>query len=143
MSSITESERDDYSDEGNSPKSSLSQKFTKSSYYLELGNCTYNSSNRRYIFSIANFVFVLLDPDLDPNQRIEVLEQKLQELRKAYLALKQELSSIDKRRKKLRRREREGKYHKLQLYVMMCDDITCNYEIPGRMMTRNEANSLL
>ncbi|XP_065200322.1 AT-rich interactive domain-containing protein 4B isoform X2 [Planococcus citri] len=95
--SANESERDDYSDEGQSPKStSLSQKFTKSSYYLEL------------------------DPDLDANQRIEVLEQKLQELRKAYLALKQELSSIDKRRKKLRRREREG-----------------------RMMTRNEANSLL
>lgn len=48
------------------------------------------------------------DPNLDANQRIEILEQKLQDLRKKYLSLKQELISIDKKRKKLRRKEREG-----------------------------------
>ncbi|XP_075223781.1 AT-rich interaction domain hat-trick isoform X6 [Lycorma delicatula] len=51
--------------------------------------------------------YVQLDPELDGAQRIAVLQQKLQELRKTYMALKAELACIDRRRKKLRRRERE------------------------------------
>ncbi|XP_017883106.1 AT-rich interactive domain-containing protein 4B isoform X2 [Ceratina calcarata] len=54
--------------------------------------------------------YVELDPELDGSQRIAVLQQKLAELRKTYNAVKVELAGIERRRKKLRRREREGKY---------------------------------
>jgi len=43
---------------------------------------------------------------LDGTQRIALLQQKLQELRKTYMNVKAELACIDRRRKKLRRRER-------------------------------------
>ncbi|XP_054264851.1 AT-rich interactive domain-containing protein 4B isoform X3 [Macrosteles quadrilineatus] len=52
--------------------------------------------------------FVQLDPELDGSQRIAVLQQKLAELRKTYMSVKAELACIDRRRKKLRRREREA-----------------------------------
>nr|CAD7430206.1 unnamed protein product [Timema monikensis] len=48
-------------------------------------------------------------PDMDGSQRIALLQHKLQELRKTYINVKAELACIDRRRKKLRRREREGK----------------------------------
>lgn len=48
------------------------------------------------------------DPELDASQRIAVLQQKLSELRKTYMSVKAELAGIDRRRKKLRRREREA-----------------------------------
>jgi Ras-related protein Rab-1A len=50
-----------------------------------------------------------LDPELDASQRIVVLQQKLQDLRKTYMDVKSQLAVIDRRRKKLRRREREEK----------------------------------
>lgn len=53
--------------------------------------------------------YVFTDPELDGSQRIAVLQQKLTELRKTYNAVKVELAAIERRRKKLRRREREGK----------------------------------
>uniref|UniRef100_A0A8D8V696 Uncharacterized protein n=1 Tax=Cacopsylla melanoneura TaxID=428564 RepID=A0A8D8V696_9HEMI len=53
--------------------------------------------------------FVELDPELDQAQRIAVVQQKLQDLRKEYMMYKQELVTIDRRRKKIRRREREMK----------------------------------
>ncbi|KAI5741147.1 hypothetical protein M8J76_010812 [Diaphorina citri] len=53
--------------------------------------------------------FVELDPELDQAQRIAVVQQKLQDLRKEYMMYKQELVTIDRRRKKIRRRERENK----------------------------------
>ncbi|KAL0270093.1 UNVERIFIED_CONTAM: hypothetical protein PYX00_007613 [Menopon gallinae] len=53
--------------------------------------------------------FCELDPELDATQRIALLEQKIQECRKTYLSVKSKLASIDRRRKKLRRREREGR----------------------------------
>lgn len=145
---FTESEKDEFSDEGNSPKSTTSsQKFTKSSYYVELGIYFVISMSifNWEIFTFSNLSLNVADPDLDPNQRIEVLESKLQELRKAYLSLKQELSSIDKRRKKLRRREREGKLRKYKCaYGTVGWELTrIILKISGRMMTRNEANSLL
>lgn len=46
-------------------------------------------------------------------QRIVVLKKKIQELRKTYNMLKSELASIDRRRKKYRRREREKKNTKV------------------------------
>lgn len=52
--------------------------------------------------------YVELDPELDGGQRIAVLQQKLTELRKTYNAVKVELAGIERRRKKLRRREREA-----------------------------------
>ncbi|XP_036139806.1 AT-rich interactive domain-containing protein 4B [Monomorium pharaonis] len=52
--------------------------------------------------------YVELDPELDGSQRIAVLQQKLTELRKTYNAVKVELAGIERRRKKLRRREREA-----------------------------------
>ncbi|KAK6635234.1 hypothetical protein RUM44_000485 [Polyplax serrata] len=52
--------------------------------------------------------FCELDPELDATQRIALLEQKLQECRKTYMNVKSKLASIDRRRKKLRRREREA-----------------------------------
>ncbi|XP_053674250.1 mucin-5AC [Anopheles nili] len=55
-----------------------------------------------------NFL-VNLDPSLNNNQRIAIIKKKIQELRKTYNAIKAELASIDRRRKKLRRRERENK----------------------------------
>ncbi|XP_012254836.2 AT-rich interactive domain-containing protein 4B [Athalia rosae] len=52
--------------------------------------------------------YVELDPELDGSQRIAVLQQKLTELRKTYNAVKVELAGIERRRKKLRRRERDA-----------------------------------
>ena len=51
---------------------------------------------------------IFTDPELDGSQRIAVLQQKLSDLRKTYNAVKVELATIERRRKKLRRREREG-----------------------------------
>lgn len=48
------------------------------------------------------------DPSLDSGQRIAVLQQKLSELRKTYADVKAELAAVERRRKKIRRREREG-----------------------------------
>ncbi|XP_063994153.1 AT-rich interactive domain-containing protein 4B isoform X2 [Diachasmimorpha longicaudata] len=60
--------------------------------------------------------FVDLDPELDGCQRIAVLQQKLSEIKKTYNIVKTELAAIERRRKKLRRREREAK--KLSIAAM-------------------------
>lgn len=52
--------------------------------------------------------YVELDPNLDSAARIAVLLQKLQDLRKTYADVKAELVTIERRRKKIRRREREA-----------------------------------
>jgi hypothetical protein len=62
---------------------------------------------------ILSCCVVLIDPELDGTQRIALLQQKLQELRKTYMNVKAELACIDRRRKKLRRREREGEIPKI------------------------------
>ncbi|PIK48923.1 hypothetical protein BSL78_14225 [Apostichopus japonicus] len=43
-----------------------------------------------------------------PDERIAVIQKQLIELRKIYLQLKSEVSSIDRRRKRFRRKEREA-----------------------------------
>lgn len=53
-----------------------------------------------------NFL-VSLETTMTSNHRISLLKKKIQELRKTYNTIKAELASIDRRRKKLRRRERE------------------------------------
>ncbi|XP_015123692.1 AT-rich interactive domain-containing protein 4B isoform X2 [Diachasma alloeum] len=60
--------------------------------------------------------FVDLDPELDGCQRIALLQQKLSEIKKTYNIVKTELAAIERRRKKLRRREREAK--KLSIAAM-------------------------
>ncbi|XP_066148737.1 AT-rich interactive domain-containing protein 4B-like isoform X1 [Euwallacea fornicatus] len=67
----------------------------------------YERSARSPRPSKYNF-FVEFDPSLDSSQRIAVLQQKLQELRKTYADVKAELAAVERRRKKLRRREREA-----------------------------------
>lgn len=52
---------------------------------------------------------MLLDPNMSSNQRINILVKKIQELKKTYLMIKNEMNAKDRRRKKLRRRERENK----------------------------------
>lgn len=41
-------------------------------------------------------------------ERITILQEKLQEIRKHYLSLKSEVASIDRRRKRLKKKERES-----------------------------------
>lgn len=67
--------------------------------------------NRMLNYNIIIFLFS--DPELDGTQRIALLQEKLQELRKTYMNVKAELACIDRRRKKLRRREREGEIPKI------------------------------
>ncbi|CAH2045354.1 unnamed protein product, partial [Iphiclides podalirius] len=54
-----------------------------------------------------NFI-VDLDPSWDCQKRINVLTSRLADLRKTYHSVKAELAAIDRRRKKLRRKEREA-----------------------------------
>ncbi|XP_074035851.1 uncharacterized protein [Leptinotarsa decemlineata] len=68
---------------------------------------SYDRSNRSPRPSKYNF-FVEFDPSLDSGQRIAVLQQKLSELRKTYADVKAELAAVERRRKKIRRREREA-----------------------------------
>jgi hypothetical protein len=42
-------------------------------------------------------------------QRINLLEKKIQDLRKTYVMIKNEMSAKERRRKKMRKRERENK----------------------------------
>lgn len=53
--------------------------------------------------------------EFDSNQRIEFLEQKQEDIRKKYMHYKQEVAIIDKKRKKLRRKQREGMYWYLKV----------------------------
>lgn len=66
------------------------------------------------IFSFSNNNFsrlsvITVDPTMNSNQKIGIIHKKIQDLRKTYNHLKAELASIDRRRKKLRRRDRETK----------------------------------
>lgn len=45
---------------------------------------------------------------MSSTERISFLQDKLQEIRKDYLSLKSEVASIDRRRKRLKKKEREG-----------------------------------
>ncbi|XP_021941248.1 AT-rich interactive domain-containing protein 4B isoform X2 [Zootermopsis nevadensis] len=84
------------------------------------GGCTPLTSSETVLSSRSprpskyNF-YVELDPELDGTQRIALLQQKLQELRKTYINVKAELACIDRRRKKLRRREREERSTKQEV----------------------------
>lgn len=51
--------------------------------------------------------FVHLDPGMEPTERISKLQGTLENLRKTYLNIKGNLSAIERRRKKIRRKERD------------------------------------
>jgi len=51
--------------------------------------------------------YVQLNPNMDQTERISTIQKKLEELRKTYLNIKGDLSAIERRRKKIRRKERE------------------------------------
>ena len=44
---------------------------------------------------------------MDQSERISKLQKTIEELRKTYLNIKGDLSAIERRRKKIRRKERE------------------------------------
>nr|CAG4644526.1 EOG090X0OE5 [Lepidurus arcticus] len=71
--------------------------------YMNQHNIAMADPNRSCRYNFC----VMLDPELDANQRITVLQEKMRELRNTYVSLKTQLAVIDKRRKKLRRKERE------------------------------------
>ncbi|XP_033984950.1 AT-rich interactive domain-containing protein 4A-like, partial [Trematomus bernacchii] len=56
----------------------------------------------------ARWTFQIEDLDrLSGSERISFLQEKLQDIRKYYLTLKSEVASIDRRRKRLKKKERE------------------------------------
>lgn len=59
--------------------------------------------------SIRLATCILSDPNMSSSQRINIIAKKIQELKKTYVAIKNEMNAKDRRRKKLRRRERENK----------------------------------
>lgn len=48
--------------------------------------------------------------NMSSTERISFLQDKLQEIRKYYMSLKSEVASIDRRRKRLKKKEREGMF---------------------------------
>ena len=57
--------------------------------------------------SVDKCFFFISDPMMDSSDRISKLQNNLEELRKTYMTLRSKLTAIEKRRKKIRRRERE------------------------------------
>lgn len=68
----------------------------------------YYSSTKFCEFSV-DFIHIS-EPTWDCQTRINVLTTRLMDLRKTYHSVKAELAAIDRRRKKLRRKEREGRF---------------------------------
>lgn len=85
-------------------RTSKSPRPSKYNFFVEFGKCA-------FFCNVVEKFFVLFfaDPSLNSGQRIAVLQQKLSELRKTYAEVKAELAAVERRRKKIRRREREGK----------------------------------
>ncbi|CAG2175522.1 unnamed protein product, partial [Oppiella nova] len=50
-----------------------------------------------------------LDKSADPDRRISILQERLQELKKTYMNIKSEVAILDRKKKKARRKERERK----------------------------------
>ena len=63
---------------------------------------------RSWIYEKSLMLFIATD--FDSSQRIEFLEQKQEEIRRKYMHYKQEVAIIDRKRKKLRRKQREGMF---------------------------------
>lgn len=74
-------------------------------FLVELGKFFCVTTNK--LFNLLKYI--ILDPNMPTSQRINILEKKIQDLRKAYLLIKNEMSAKERRRKKMRKRERENK----------------------------------
>lgn len=67
---------------------------------------------------MSSSIKISTDPSWDGQMRINLIMSRMADLRKAYHDVKGELAAIDRRRKKLRRKEREGKrYFHILIYV--------------------------
>lgn len=66
--------------------------------------------SHRIIFKSKLTFFSLLDEldNMNSTERISFLQEKLQEIRKYYMSLKSEVATIDRRRKRLKKKDREG-----------------------------------
>lgn len=66
--------------------------------------------SHRIILKIQINFFSLLDEldNMNSTERISFLQEKLQEIRKYYMSLKSEVATIDRRRKRLKKKDREG-----------------------------------
>jgi len=51
--------------------------------------------------------FYYLEPEMNSEVRINVLQRSLEDLRKTYLHIKTELTALERRRKKMRKKEKE------------------------------------
>lgn len=88
-------------------------------FYVELGE------SRVFVFRIKYLLWsdlvctmYVADDYSDGAERIAILQEKLTELRKTYMALKAEVACIDRRRKKLKRKEKDGEN-------LLCSDDIC------------------
>ena len=81
------------------PKQNSTSKYN---FYVQLGKST-SPRSREIICSDVIFA----DPGMDPTERISKLQSTLELLRKTYLNIKGDLSAIERRRKKIRRKERD------------------------------------
>uniref|UniRef100_A0A2K6TQF3 AT-rich interactive domain-containing protein 4A n=1 Tax=Saimiri boliviensis boliviensis TaxID=39432 RepID=A0A2K6TQF3_SAIBB len=74
-----------------------------------------NSSPRTYKWS---FQLNELD-NMNSTERISFLQEKLQEIRKYYMSLKSEVATIDRRRKRLKKKDREGNFIIIFLHIYL------------------------
>ena len=65
------------------------------------------------IFNWLNDYYMITDPEMDASQRINLLQDKLRDLRQTYSALKAQVVLIDRRRKKLKRKEKGASFWRL------------------------------
>lgn len=65
---------------------------------------------------------------MNSTERISFLQEKLQEIRKYYMSLKSEVATIDRRRKRLKKKDREGNLISFsslvfQIYAVILEDL--------------------
>lgn len=68
----------------------------------------YTANQWSYKILCIILISVSENSNYDRNQRISILMQKIQEIRKCYQEERLELASIEKRRKKIKRRKKES-----------------------------------
>ncbi|XP_040569604.1 uncharacterized protein [Lepeophtheirus salmonis] len=92
---------DDETDESEEPKDSTLNSLSSLDDQALVALSQRSPKSSRYNF------YVDLDPAMDSSERISLIQQNLEELRKTYLNIKSDLALIERRRKKIRRKERE------------------------------------
>ncbi|XP_014673418.1 PREDICTED: AT-rich interactive domain-containing protein 4B-like [Priapulus caudatus] len=68
--------------------------------------------------------FCAIDSSLEGEERINFLQEQLQELRRVYMSLKSEVACIDRRRKRLRKKEREASASTSQMQMPVTVETT-------------------